>query len=143
MKRFPVSRHYAAGGIMKFSKIVFLIAGIYGLLVVTPQYFMESLIGRKFPPPVTHPEYYYGFVGAVVIWHVLFLVISRDPARYRPMMPIAALEKLAFGAPILVLCLQHPAAFAIVGAAIIDLILGALFMISFWKTSERAVHLQS
>jgi hypothetical protein len=41
---------------MKFSRNVFLIAGIYGLLVVTPQYFTESWVGRKFPPPVTHPE---------------------------------------------------------------------------------------
>src|SRR3954467_8332396 len=138
MKRFPVSRHYAAGGIMKFSKIVFLIAGIYGLLVVTPQYFMESLIGRKFPPPVTHPEYYYGFVGAVVVWHLLFLVISRDPARYRAMMPVAALEKLAFGAPIIVLYLQGHAALALVGAAVIDLILGALFLLSYWKTAEQS-----
>jgi hypothetical protein len=128
---------------MKFSRIVFFIAGIYGLLVVTPQYFMESWTGRTFPPPVTHPEYYYGFVGAVVVWHILFLVISRDPARYRPMMPVAALEKLAFGAPILVLYCQQRASLAIVGAAVIDLILGALFLLSFWKTAEGAVHLQS
>ena len=123
---------------MKFSKIVFLIGGIYGLLVVTPQYFLESWTGRTFPPPVTHPEYYYGFVGAVVVWHVLFLIISRDPARYRPMMPICALEKLAFGAPILVLYFQGRAAIELVGAAVIDLILGALFLLSYWKTAESA-----
>jgi len=72
---------------MKFGRLVFLIGGIYGLLVVTPLYFAESLMSRKFPPAITHPEYYYGFVGAVVVWHLLFLVISRDPARYRPSMP--------------------------------------------------------
>lgn len=119
---------------MNFSRKVFAIAGIYGLLVVTPQYFMESWVGGKFPPPVTHPEYYYGFVGAVVVWHLLFLVISRDPARYRAMMPVAALEKLAFGAPVLVLYFQGRAALAIVGAGVIDLILGALFVLSYVKT---------
>jgi len=123
---------------MNFSRKVFLIAGIYGLLVVTPQYFMESWVGGKFPPPVTHPEYYYGFVGAVVVWHLLFLVISKDPLRYRAMMPVAALEKLAFGAPILVLYFQNRAALAIVGAAVIDLILGALFLVSYGRTGEGA-----
>jgi len=121
---------------MKFSRIVFSIAGIYGLLVVTPQYFMESRVGRTSPPPITHPEYFYGFVGAVVVWHVLFLVISRDPARYRAMMPVAGLEKLAFGAPILVLYAQGRAGLPLVGAAVIDLILGALFLLSFWKTQH-------
>jgi hypothetical protein len=123
---------------MNFSRKVFLIAGIYGLLVVTPQYFMESWVGGKFPPPVTHPEYYYGFVGAVVVWHLLFLVISKDPLRYRAMMPVAALEKLAFGAPVLVLYFQGRAALAIVGAAVIDLILGALFLVSYGRTGESA-----
>lgn len=122
---------------MKFARNVFLIAGIYGLLVVTPQYFMESRVGRTSPPPVTHPEYFYGFVGAVLVWHVLFLVMSRDPARYRPMMPVAALEKLAFGAPIVILYAQGRAALPLVGAAVIDLILGALFLLSFWKTAEQ------
>jgi hypothetical protein len=124
---------------VKFSRYVFLIGGIYGLLVVTPQYFMESWNGRTFPPPVTYPEYYYGFVGAIVVWHVLFLLISRDPARYRAMMPVAALEKLEFGAPILVLYSQGRAALPIVGAAVIDLILGALFLLSYWKTGERGL----
>jgi len=123
---------------MKFSRNVFLLGGIYGLLVVTPQYFTEAWVGRKFPPAVTHPEYFYGFVGAIVVWHILFLVISRDPARYRPMMPVAALEKLAFGLPILVLYALHRSALALVGAAVIDLIFGALFLLSYWKTAERA-----
>jgi predicted Na+-dependent transporter len=121
---------------MKFSRTVFLVAGIYGLVVVTPQYFMESRVSRTSPPPITHPEYFYGFVGAVVVWHVLFLVISRDPSRYRTMMPVAALEKLAFGAPIIVLYAQGRAALPLVGAAVIDLILGALFLLSFWKTED-------
>ena len=45
---------------MKFAKIVFLVAGIYGLIVLLPLYFLEERTGRDFPPPITHPEYYYG-----------------------------------------------------------------------------------
>ena len=48
---------------MKFARIVFLVAGIYGLLVVAPQYFLEARIGRDTPPAITHPEFFYGFVG--------------------------------------------------------------------------------
>jgi hypothetical protein len=43
---------------MKFARGVFLVAGIYGLLVLTPIYFLEARIGRETPPPITHPEYF-------------------------------------------------------------------------------------
>jgi hypothetical protein len=49
---------------MKFAKIIFLIAGIWGVLILTPLYFMFNTIGRQDPPPITHPAFYYGFVGA-------------------------------------------------------------------------------
>src|SRR5688572_22742051 len=121
---------------MKFSRIVFRVAGIYGLIVVLPQYFTESLIGRKFPPPVTHPEYYYGFVGAVVVWHILFLLISSNPVRYRPMMLVSALEKLAFGVPGIVLYLQNRVAPGVLGGAIVDLFFGVLFLLAFQRTPQ-------
>ena len=35
---------------MKFAKIVFRVAGIWGLSVLTPLYFMFDLIGRNDPP---------------------------------------------------------------------------------------------
>lgn len=43
---------------MKFAKIVFFIAGIYGLMILAPIYFMEEKIGRETPPAITHPEYF-------------------------------------------------------------------------------------
>ena len=77
---------------MTFAKRVFFLAGIYGLVVLLPQYFMEERTGRDFPPPVTHPEYFYGFIGVAVAWQIVFLIISRDPVRYRPIM-LAAIER--------------------------------------------------
>jgi hypothetical protein len=64
---------------MTFARRLFLIAGSYGLLVLTPQYLLEGRIGRDQPPAITHPEYFYGFVGLGMAWQFAFLVIARDP----------------------------------------------------------------
>lgn len=40
---------------MRFARIVFWIAGIWGLLVISTLFFMFGLIGRQDPPPITHP----------------------------------------------------------------------------------------
>src|SRR5262245_55352144 len=82
---------------MLFARWVFRIAGIYGLAVLVPQYSLEEQVSRDYPPPITHPEYFYGFLGVAVSWQVAFLLIAQDPARYRPLMIPAALEKAAFG----------------------------------------------
>jgi hypothetical protein len=118
---------------MNFARWVFRIAGVYGLLVMLPQYFLEGQIGRDYPPPITHPEQFYGFVGVVVAWQVAFLVIARDPARYRTMMLPAVLEKATFGVAVLVLFLQQRVAAVFVGFAAVDLVLGTLFLIAWWR----------
>ena len=59
-------------------------------------YFLEGRIGRDTPPPITHPEFFYGFLGVAVAWQAAFLVIARDPVRFRPLMVPAVLEKAAF-----------------------------------------------
>jgi hypothetical protein len=51
---------------------------IYWLVVLLPMYFLEGRIGLDSPPPITHPEYYYGFVGVAVAWQAALLVIARD-----------------------------------------------------------------
>jgi hypothetical protein len=44
-------------------------------------------IAQDEPPAITHSEFYYGFVGFAMTWQVAFLIIRRDPKRYRPLMP--------------------------------------------------------
>jgi len=91
---------------MKFAKIVFWVAGIWGLLVLTPLYFMFDLIGRNDPPPITHPGFFYGFVGVALAWQIAFIFIATDPARYRPLMIPSVLEKVSFAAAVIILVLQ-------------------------------------
>ena len=120
----------------RFARRVYTVAGIYGLLVMLPQYFLEARIGRDTPPPITHTEYFYGFIGVVIAWQLAFLVIGRDPQRYRALMPVTVLEKLAFAVPVLVLWAQGRVAASVLPFAALDLLLGALFLVSYLRTKE-------
>ena|SRR5689334_19255319 len=121
---------------MRFAKIVFFVAGIYGLIVLLPQYFFEERTGQDYPPPITHPEYYYGFIGLAVVWQIVFLIVSRDPVRYRPLMIVAILEKACFAIPSAILLSQHRIPGMIFGFAMIDTFLGLLFLIAYLKMKD-------
>ena len=118
----------------RFAARVFRIAAIYGILALAPQYFLEAKVGRDYPPPITHPEHFYGFLGVALAWQLAFLVIAKDPVLYRPFMLPAIAEKLAFGiaAPLLFLLGRAAAPVAFFGA--IDLVLAALFFASYRAT---------
>jgi hypothetical protein len=119
---------------MRFAKIVFLVAGIYGLLVLTPVYFLEDTIGRQTPPPITHPEYFYGFVGVGLAWQFLFVVLSSDPGRYRAMMLPSILEKASYGIALMVLYSKHRIAVSTLSVGSMDWVFAFLFLAAYFKT---------
>jgi len=133
---------------MAFARRVFTIAGIYGIVVLLPQYFLEDRIGRDNPPPITHAENFYGFIGTALAWQVLFLLIARDPARYRPAMLPAVLEKLAFSGAAVVLFAQGRLAASLLGFGLVDLTFAVLFVAAYlrvgrsrgWETGPRLDH---
>jgi hypothetical protein len=112
----------------------FIAASVYGLAVIVPQYFMEERIGRDFPPAITHPEHFYGFIGVALAWQFAFLLIASDVKRYRMFMLPAVLEKLAFGVPAIVLHLQGRATALVAGFGAIDLLLAAGFVLAYLAT---------
>ena len=122
---------------MRFAKYVYSIAGIYGIIVLLPMYFLLEKTGTDNPPAITHPEYYYGFVGIALAFQIVFLVIGSDPVRYRPLMPAAVVETFSFAAATAVLLVQGRVAGPILGGAAIDLVLGVLFIISYLKTPRK------
>jgi hypothetical protein len=127
---------------MIFARRVFLIAAIYGLIVLVPQYFLESKTGRDFPPAITHPEYFYGFVGVAVAWQIAFLIISRDPARYRPIMIAAIVEKAAFGLSAMALFVLGRLNAQMLGAGLLDLVLGVLFVMAYVRTAPATTEVR-
>lgn len=122
---------------MKFAKYLFLFAGISGLIMLVPQYFLEEKTGRDFPPAITHPEHFYGFIGVAITCQVMFLIISRNPVRYRAMMIPAVLEKFSFAVAVAILFLQNRVAAMIFGLGMMDLALGLLFALAFFKTPKQ------
>lgn len=121
---------------MRFAKVVFWVAGIWGVLVITPLYFMFDLIGRKDPPAITHPGFYYGFVGLGLAWQIAFLFIAREPVRLRPMMIPSMVEKFTYGIAVVALVLQgrmHPSDLVFAGT---DLVLGVLFVLAWVGTGR-------
>jgi hypothetical protein len=121
----------------RFPRIVFLIAGIWGLIILVPGYFGEKTISEQFPPAITHPEYYYGFFGVALAWQLGFLIIAADPIRLRPLIPAAIVEKLAYAATVAVLFSSRGVATLIVVFGAVDLLFGVLFGIAYSKLEKR------
>lgn len=118
---------------MKFAKYTFLIAGIYGLLALIPQYFLENKIGTDAPPAITHPEFFYGFIGVGIAFQLVFLVISRDPQKYRMLILPSIVEKFSFAIPAAILFAAGRLDAQMFAAGMIDAVLGLLFIACWFK----------
>ena len=121
---------------MKFAKIVFTVAGIWGLLVLTPLFFLEQKVGLDHPPAITHPEYFYGFACVALAFQIVFLVIARDPVRYRPLMPVCMIEKFPFVIVCAILYTRGRLYSSFLVGPAADLILGLLFVVAYIKTGS-------
>jgi hypothetical protein len=122
---------------MRLAKIVFWAAGIWGVLVITPLFFMFDLIGRQDPPPITHPGFYYGFATAALAWQVAFFVIASDPARFRPLMIPSMIEKFGYGATVIALYLENRMRLGDLVFGSMDILLGLLFVAAFFKVERQ------
>src|SRR5688572_24738458 len=119
---------------MKFARYVFLIAGIYGLLVLVPQYFVEV---AGMAPAITLPEFFYGFLGVAVAFQLVFIIISTDPRKYRLMILPSIVEKFSFAIAVAILVYTGRTSGQIAIGAALDTLLGILFIISWFKVSEQ------
>ncbi len=124
----------------RLARRIYTVAAIVGIAMLAPLYLMEARIAELSPPAVTHPEHYSGFVGLALVWQCAFLLIARDPIRFRPLMPITFLEKLSFGGAVVWLYLAGRVDTLVLGAGLADLTWLVLFVIAWRRTptSESA-----
>jgi hypothetical protein len=123
---------------MNFAKIAFIGAGVWGIVVLTPLYFLLDISGRQYVPPADYPHFFYGFVSVAMAWQFAFLLIGSDPARYRMLMPIAMFEKFSFILTLAVLHSRGRIAMMDAMAGVPDFVLGVLFVVAFVKTGQPA-----
>lgn len=121
---------------MKFARYTFWLIGIYGILLVFPMYFFEGQIGIDYPPAINHPEYYYGFIGAVLTWHLAFFLIGSNPQKYQMLMIPAALGKFVYSLEAGILFFNGRVANLMIIFAIIDAIFGVLFVLAYLQTRK-------
>ena len=119
---------------MRFARWVFLLAGVSGVLMIAPMYFLESQVGHEQPPPVNHPEFYYGFAGVTLAWQFMFLVIGADPIRYRLAMLPALIEKASFVIAVVVLFALERVPAVLLGFAAMDGTWFVLFATAYLRT---------
>jgi hypothetical protein len=119
---------------MRFAKIVFIAAGVWGVVVLTPLYFLVDLTGRQYAPPTAYPQFFYGFLSVAMAWQIAFLVIGSSPVRFRPLMIPSIIEKFGHVVGVAVLYGQSRISPADAMAAGPDLLLGVFFIAAFAKT---------
>ncbi len=121
---------------MTFARVVFLVAGVWGIVVLTPLYFLVDVTGRRYTAPIDYPHFFYGFLSVAMAWQIAFLVIGSSPARFRPLMIPSILEKLGHVAGVGALYGQGRLSLADAQAAGPDLLLGVAFMLAFAMTPK-------
>jgi hypothetical protein len=89
---------------------------------------------------ITHPQFYFGFLGVTLAWQVAFFLIAGNPDRFRPMIIPALIEKLTYVGAITALFIQRQMSPSESLVAVPDLILAILFAISFVKTRPALAH---
>lgn len=119
---------------MRAARWIFAIAAIWGIAIVAPLYFLEAWIGANMPPAIARPELFYGFVGAVLVYQLLYALIATDPIRYRPVMLIGVLAKLSFFIACLMLFIQGRISDQVMASVVPDLILACLFVFAWTRT---------
>jgi predicted membrane metal-binding protein len=122
---------------MKFAKWVFILAAVWGVLTVPPLYFAEGVLEARYGP-LFYPEWYYGMIAIILVFQLLYLLIGLDPARLRPVMPVAILGKVGFASTLWTLYAlgRTPLQTTLSGSP--DLIWAVFFVIAYVRTRPTA-----
>ena len=121
---------------MKFARWVFLAAGIFGLVLLIPLVY-SVLFDREsiLLGGASAGLFFYTSVFQYVCWQILYLVLAKDPLRYRPIM-IPAFLAIAV-TPFYPIWLYMYGLRPWIPIIVINLIFALLFVLAFWLTGRE------
>jgi hypothetical protein len=119
---------------MRFARFTFIGAGLWGIVVLIPLYWLVDVTGRPYSPPTDYPQFFYGFLSVAMAWQIAFLIIGSNPPRFRPLMIPAILEKLGHVGGVTVLYWNARLSTIDAQAAVPDLLLAILFIVALART---------
>ena len=122
---------------MRFARIVFVIAGLWGISVLVPFYWLVDITGRRYSAPAEYPHLFYGFFAVALAWQIAFLIIGASPVRFRPFMIPAMIEKFGYVTTLAILYKLGRISPIDAQAAVPDGLLGVLFVVAFIKTPRH------
>jgi hypothetical protein len=128
---------------MRFARIVFVGAGLWGIAVLTPLYWLVDITGRRYLAPADYPHFFYAFFSVAMAWQIAFLIIGSNPMRFRPLMLPSVLEKLGHVITLAVLYGQSRISAIDAQAGIPDLVLGALFISALVRTRPPRITVEA
>jgi hypothetical protein len=120
---------------VRFARIVFRIAGSWGVVLLTALYFVSeptAPIGTA-----AGAQFYFGFLAVTMAWQLAFFVIASDPVRFRLMILPAIVEKFGYVVSLAVLYARNRLGSAELMTGVPDIVLGVLFIIAFVVTGRR------
>ena len=121
---------------MKLAKYTYLVAGVFGLILVVPAAYAAMVDSSEaMPDPIGAGLFLYGYISQFVAWQLLYFILAADPIRLRPMMVPAFLAELT--APLNSAWLYFygvPPWFVL---TIVFLAFATLFLVSYHRTRPR------
>jgi hypothetical protein len=123
---------------MVFARRVFTWAAVFGFVMVAPLLVAEGLVARLLHHALNQPQWYYGFAEVALGFQVVYLIIGRDPVRYRPLMPVCGVAKLGFGVTMWTLVGLGRTDPLLGLAATPDLLWAAAFLLAYRLTPRSA-----
>lgn len=123
---------------LKKAKTLFLVAGIYDL-ILGPIYFFgyQTLFDMFALPAAGHPTYVQFPALLITIFGVMFLQISTDPVKYRSMIPYGMALKVGFVG----LAIWSVLTVGLASVWLLIALLDFLFLIAFilaWRSTSSA-----